>query len=187
MKILTLDAAGNPSKWVDLEKAVYYKAKGLVAWELGESAKMFHGGTNAISGLQSMIDVRSIISVRGPVQPAWQFKDPTFDREQLLRRDRCTCAFCGQEFREAELTMDHIQPESRGGPTSWMNIVAACKACNLRKANRTPEEAKMPLLYVPYVPNRWETFILGNRRILADQMDFLLQGVPKHSRLHPEN
>ena len=52
------------------------------------------------------------------------------------------------------------------------------------KANRSPERAGMPLLYVPYVPNRHEHFILRNRRILADQMEYLLAGVPKTSRLY---
>jgi len=64
------------------------------------------------------------------------------------------------------------------------NLVAACKACNNRKADRTPEAAGMKLHYVPYVPNRYEAFILSNRKILADQMEFLLQGVPKSSRMH---
>ncbi len=54
----------------------------------------------------------------------------------------------------------------------------------MRKGNRTPEEARMPLLYLPYVPSRWEDFILANRRILADQMAYLLAKVPAGSRLH---
>ncbi|MDO9612115.1 MAG: HNH endonuclease, partial [Serpentinimonas sp.] len=50
--------------------------------------------------------------------------------------------------------------------------------------NRTPEQARMPLLYTPYVPSLWEDFILRNRRILADQMEFLAARLPRHSRLH---
>jgi hypothetical protein len=79
--------------------------------------------------------------------------------------------------------MEHVTPSSRGGSTVWQNVVSACRACNQRKGNRTPESAGMPLLYVPYVPNRHEAFILANRRIVADQMNFLLAGVPRHSRL----
>ena len=64
-----------------------------------------------------------------------------------------------------------------------MNLVTADRYCNGRKGNRTPEEAKMPLLYAfPYIPNRNEAFILTNRRILADQADFLARGVSTHSR-----
>ena len=65
-----------------------------------------------------------------------------------------------------------------------MNSVTACRPCNTRKGNRAPEQANMPLIYIPYVPNRHEHFILRNRRILADQMEYLLAGVPRTSRLH---
>jgi hypothetical protein len=64
-----------------------------------------------------------------------------------------------------------------------MNCVAACKSCNSRKDNLTPEEANMKLIYVPYEPNHFEHMILLNRSILADQMEYLLAGVPKHSRI----
>jgi 5-methylcytosine-specific restriction endonuclease McrA len=93
------------------------------------------------------------------------------------------CAYCGVVHRESDLTVDHIVPESRGGRWTWMNLVTADRACNNKKDSRTPEEARMQLLYLPYVPNRHEFFILRGRRILADQMRFLLGGVPKHSRL----
>jgi 5-methylcytosine-specific restriction endonuclease McrA len=80
--------------------------------------------------------------------------------------------------------MEHVVPSSKGGTDSWMNLVSACKACNRRKANRTPDAAGMKLHYVPYIPNRYEAFILRNRKILADQMEFLLLGVPRNSRVH---
>jgi 5-methylcytosine-specific restriction endonuclease McrA len=70
------------------------------------------------------------------------------------------------------------------GRDHWMNVVTACKSCNHRKGNRTPEQAHMPLMYAPYVPSLWEDFILRNRRILADQMEFLMAHLPKTSRLH---
>ena len=59
-----------------------------------------------------------------------------------------------------------------------------CKACNGHKGSRMPEEANMTLLYLPYVPSLHEDMILRGRRILADQMDFLLASVPRSSRLH---
>ena len=65
-----------------------------------------------------------------------------------------------------------------------MSTGTACRSCNTRKGGQSPEQARMPLLYVPYVPNRHEHFILRNRRILADQMEYLLAGVPRTSRLH---
>jgi 5-methylcytosine-specific restriction endonuclease McrA len=64
-----------------------------------------------------------------------------------------------------------------------MNVVTACRGCNQRKSGRTPEEARMQLLYAPYVPNKAEYLILSNRQILADQMDFLAQHVTSQSRV----
>jgi 5-methylcytosine-specific restriction endonuclease McrA len=81
------------------------------------------------------------------------------------------------------LTREHIIPYASNGQDHWMNVVTACRACNHRKGPRTPEQAHMPLLYAPYVPSLWEDFILRNRRILADQMAFLISHVPKSSRL----
>ena len=75
---------------------------------------------------------------------------PRFTRQGMLRRDRYTCRYC----RRPNETMDHVLPESRGGPTSWLNCVTACNACNERKGCRTPEEAGMPMLWEPYTPSK---------------------------------
>lgn len=184
--ILELDAAGTPSRWIEPERATYYLTKGLVAWSLGEAAIVMRGGINARTGSQSTLALPPIMAIRGSVHASRHFKTPGVDRDALFRRDRYTCAYCGLVYRPAQLTADHVLPESRGGDWSWMNLVTACGGaggCNGRKDDRTPEEAKMPLLYLPYVPSRHEHFILSGRRILADQMEFLLAGVPAHSRL----
>ena len=90
----------------------------------------------------------------------------------------------GARFYPEDLTREHIIPFAQNGVDTWMNVVTACRACNHRKSSRTPEQAHMPLLYTPYVPSLWEDFILRNRRILADQMEFLMAHLPKNSRLH---
>ena len=72
---------------------------------------------------------------------------------------------------------------SRGGENTWMNCVTACIKCNTQKGARTPKEFGHELLYVPYEPNHYENMILQNRNILADQMEYLMGGVPKHSRV----
>ncbi|WP_163454405.1 HNH endonuclease, partial [Escherichia coli] len=91
--------------------------------------------------------------------------------------------YCGHSCLPEDLTREHIQPTSRGGQDSWMNCITACRPCNGRKGNRLPEEANMSLLYLPYVPSLHEDMILRGRRILADQMEFLLASVPRSSRL----
>ena len=108
---------------------------------------------------------------------------PPLNTRELFRRDRHMCAYCGGEFSYFRLTRDHITPLSRGGRDMWMNVVTACRHCNGHKRNRLPQESGMELLYAPYIPNKAEYLILTNRRILADQMEFLKQHVASHSRL----
>ena len=108
---------------------------------------------------------------------------PPLNNRELFRRDRHMCAYCGSEHGYFRLTRDHITPLSRGGRDTWMNVVTACRQCNGHKRNRLPQECGMELLYAPYVPNKAEYLILTNRRILADQMEFLKQHVASHSRL----
>ncbi|MGE4613934.1 MAG: HNH endonuclease [Planctomycetota bacterium] len=77
----------------------------------------------------------------------------TFSRLNLYRRDRNTCQYCGKRPGTRELTIDHILPRSRGGKLNWGNCVLACVSCNKRKANRTPDEARMKLLTAPIHPD----------------------------------
>jgi len=73
-----------------------------------------------------------------------------FNRRNLFRRDDHRCQYCGR--RGSDLTLDHVQPRSRGGPTSWENVVACCRPCNARKRDRTPQEAGMALARPPKAP-----------------------------------
>lgn len=184
MKVLKLSGQGLPQQWISLEEAVLHYAAGRVRWEMGTEVAVFHGGHNARTGLQSVIAVNSIIGTRGV--PAIHPCDlrPALTNDKLFARDRNLCAYCGHAFADGELTREHIRPVSRGGQDQWMNVVTACRPCNHRKGNRTPEQAGMALLYAPYVPSLWEDFILRNRRILTDQMGFLMAHLPRHSRLH---
>lgn len=178
--ILKLDITGNPVEWIDVEKAIHHYASDEVVFELGETIATLHGGWNKL-GVRSELSAKSIIAVRGESKTHKPYASMS-KNEHLFRRDRHICAYCGNEFKEHELTRDHIMPSSRGGKDTWMNLVSACKPCNVRKSNKTPEEARMQLLFVPYVPTRWEGFILSNRRILADQMDYLASKLPASSR-----
>lgn len=81
------------------------------------------------------------------------------NRKNVVWRDQNTCQYCGDKFCFSDLTMDHVVPKSRGGDRIWTNIVACCKKCNSKKSNRTPEEAKMPLIRKPIVP-RWNIHVL---------------------------
>lgn len=182
--ILVLDIAGTPVRWVDRESAAAYYASGKVRWELGADRLVLHGGISRLHGCRSTLEIAAIIAIDGPRWKIRGRQDRTpLSRSMVFARDRHVCAYCGGRFTQAALELEHVTPSSRGGLTVWQNVVSACRACNQRKGNRTPESAAMPLLYVPYVPNRHEAFILANRRILTDQMTFLLAGVPRYSRL----
>ncbi len=185
MKVLKLSAQGLPQSWISLEEAVLHYAADEVRWEMGERIALFRGGHNALTGRQSVIEVNSIIGTKGvPNINPFELR-PTLTNLKLFARDRHLCAYCGDHFADAELTREHIVPLGQRGRDHWMNVVTACKACNHRKGNRTPEQAHMPLLYAPYIPSLWEDFILRNRRILADQMEFLMAHLPKTSRIRP--
>lgn len=76
-----------------------------------------------------------------------------FSRRNIFKRDHYTCQYCGVQPGTEDLTLDHVLPKSRGGETNWTNTVLACLKCNKRKADRTPEEAKMHLRHQPVKPN----------------------------------
>ena len=77
---------------------------------------------------------------------------PAFSREHVFARDAYTCQYCRAVKEPSELNLDHVLPRSRGGITSWENIVTSCYPCNQRKAGRTPEEARMVLAKKPVRP-----------------------------------
>lgn len=182
--ILQLDIAGNPRRWITYEDAAYYYAKELVVWTPTTDGFTIYGGKNSLTGETSSINMNTIIAVRGDGVSRSSSRTPTLTNKALFRRDRNVCAYCGNEFKSDVLTRDHVHPRSRGGPDIWTNVVTACGPCNKFKDNRTPHEAGLKQLYVPYAPNLAEYLILMNRMILQDQMDFLISKVSKDSRLH---
>ena len=184
MDVLQLDVSGRPQAWISAREAAVLYATDGVAWTLGRTFRVLRGGIQRATGLQSRIELHPIVAVRGTVPSrAWR-QTPAITNTKLFARDRHLCAYCGGRFGPEELTREHIVPVSRGGGDAWMNCITACKPCNGRKGNRLPEEARMALLYLPYVPSLHEDMILRGRRILADQMEFLLASVPRTSRLH---
>ena len=77
-----------------------------------------------------------------------------FNRRNVFLRDDHMCQYCGKSFGHSGLSLDHVMPRSRGGETSWENIVAACLKCNVKKGGRTPQEAGMRLRNHPSKPRR---------------------------------
>jgi 5-methylcytosine-specific restriction endonuclease McrA len=181
-KILIIDSHGQPVRWALMQRAARYYAAGKVLTELGENIFGMAGGVQEATGLRSELLTSSIVMIRGRHRIPLGHAHVGLTKHRLFARDRHICAYCAGHFSESELTVEHITPVSRGGRHEWTNVVTACRSCNTRKGNRRPEEAHMPLAYVPYAVCRNEGFILSNRRILADQMMFLQATLPRHSR-----
>jgi len=168
-EILKLNKAGSPQDWIDFEAAATVKAKGLVLWEMGGVIKTLYGGIQQ-TGARSRLSLPAIIAVDGDVH---ERVVPRISNRILFARDDHMCLYCGREFPAGLLSRDHVIPRSTGGKDTWENCVTSCRKCNQFKADRTPEAAGMELLAVPFAPNLYEYFYLGNRRVLADQMQYL--------------
>jgi len=183
MTVLALDISGVPRAWVNHDEAISYYAKDLVAWTLGDVVAKYHGGTRK-DGTKSYLETASIIAVKGHGFDFNKHNRVVLTNNTLFARDRNVCAYCGNHFtNKRDLSRDHVIPRYHGGIDEWSNVVTACLPCNQKKGCQTLKEARMELLYVPYEPNHYEHLLLQNRHVLADQMEYLISGVPKHSRL----
>ena len=95
----------------------------------------------------------SVIALRDYIPSS---RRPAFTRFNVFLRDGFGCQYCGDDLPAQELTFDHVIPRSRGGRTSWENVVAACGPCNLRKGSKLPRECNMLPRQVPRQPTSWE-------------------------------
>lgn len=174
--ILKLDKAGRPVKWIAWETAVTLEFTNKVIWRYGAPFEIL-GGLN-VFGEQSRFFLHPVLSVDDQTLVRGN-ETPTITNRELFRRDKNLCLYCGDQFPVAKLSRDHIVPTCKNGANTWSNTVTSCIDCNLKKAGRTPEEARMPLLAVPYVPNHSEMLLLQNRKIIADQEHFLMERASK--------
>lgn len=183
-QILATDIAGNPFEWISAADAALYYANGKVAWDAGEREFLFRGGYSR-SGRQSLIAVKPVIAIAGSAVMARMLRHEIplgRDNRPLFLRDRMTCCYCAQRFRYSELTREHIIPRCKGGEDRWSNCATACRSCNQAKGSLDVAQFR-DLVYVPYVPCRFEHFILSGRNVLADQHSYLAAKLPAHSRL----
>lgn len=133
---LKLDAA-----WQPLEIISTYKAFNMC----------YSGRAKIVSSLLvGNLEIPSVIVLHNYVR-RFPFR-LSCNRRNVFWRDENQCQYCGNFFKFDELTMDHVEPKSKGGAKSWENIVTSCKCCNSKKRDRTPKEANMPLIRKPYSP-----------------------------------
>jgi len=185
--VLRTDVSGMPLEWIDYREAARLYHQEQVAYTCGSTLFRLLGGTNARSGRRTLLEVNSIVATVGHTgNPGNTRRDyvPPLNNQTLFRRDAFLCMYCAQRFTSRELSRDHIRPFSQGGKDMWTNVVAACRRCNNLKASRTPEQARMQLIAVPFTPTYAEYIFLKGRRVLADQMEYLVAHFPRSSPLH---
>ncbi len=136
-----------------------------------------------IRGTSMILNVPAVVRLRKAFR---RFAKPVkFSRVNIYARDEYRCQYCGVKCSISQLTYDHVIPRSRGGRTSWDNIVSCCYACNAKKANRTPAEAKMMLRSTPArptwmpaiqirvstksVPDAWRDYVYWTGEIDTDE------------------
>lgn len=136
-KVLVLNASYEPLNITSWRRAVILLLKGK-AEQIEHNGKM----VSEDLPLPTVIRLRSYVKI--------PYKEISLSRRNVLHRDSYTCQYCSD--RRHDLTIDHIIPRSRGGADTWDNVVAACLRCNVKKGDRTPREASMPLLTTPRRP-----------------------------------
>jgi 5-methylcytosine-specific restriction endonuclease McrA len=186
-QVLRTDVAGMPLEWIDYREAVRLYHTEQVAYACGTYLYTVCGGYSAHTGRRSAVDVSSIIATYGTSQGLAFVRDryvPPLNNRTLFKRDANLCLYCAMRFPTRELTRDHITPLSRGGKDVWNNVATACRRCNNHKGGFTPEQACMQLIAVPFTPTYAEYIYLKGRRVLADQMQYLLAHIPRSSPLH---
>ncbi len=185
--VLRTDVSGMPLEWIDFREAVRLYCQDAVVYACGSHLYTVHGGINAETGMRSLVEVNSIVATHGDTAALSELLHeyvPPLNNPALFRRDCGMCMYCGQRFSNGDLSRDHVTPLSRGGRDCWTNVVTACRRCNHHKGARTPEDAGMELLAVPFTPSFAEYIYLQGRHVLADQMAFLRAHFPRKSPMH---
>jgi len=132
--VLVLNASYEAINICNVKRAIKMVVKGVASVEEVYDEKLIHSPSVTMN---IPLVIRLINYVYIPHQSV------RFSRKNVLLRDQYSCQYCHKRFPAKELTLDHVLPISRGGKTTWDNVVTACKKCNRKKGGRTPKEARM--------------------------------------------
>lgn len=160
--VLVLNADYTPLTIAPLNRAfrLVYKEKAEVVSSNGKS----------ITTEKKEYDRPSVIRLYKYIY--FPYKKATLSRFNIYRRDGYRCMYCGSK---ESLTLDHVQPKSKGGTNSWTNLVTCCMKCNIIKGDRTPDEAGMTLLQKPFTPS-YLFFISNMHKVNEDWKAYLMDG-----------
>ena len=162
-KTLKLDSSYRPIEVVDSLEALVLCLVGK-AYAVETYAK-------EIRSVSKSFSLPAVIVLTRYVR--FKFKAIPCSRKNVIWRDKSQCQYCAKIFDKDSLTIDHVLPRSKGGGNTWTNLVAACKKCNQKKGDRTPEQANMDLLRVPAAPKTNVLLSLGSEPISHLWKDYL--------------
>lgn len=137
--------------------------KAFLLCYLNKAELVAESSQNKIRTVNHIFPYPSVIRLNKYVY--FPYKGVVLSRQNIFKRDNGTCQYCGSKD---QLTLDHIQPKSRQGRTSWDNLITACQICNAKKGDRTPEEAGMELKRKPFKPS-FVMFLRNFSGILDEQ------------------
>lgn len=153
MQTLVLNASYEVMKIVDWKRAV--------TWFFLDKVDIIEEYSKQIRTPSIEMKIPAVVRYRKLIKP--RYRALKFSRVNIYARDNFICQYCTRKVSQSKLTLDHVIPKSRGGPSSWTNCVACCIECNVRKADKTPKEAGMRLLHEPRQPSQNEAFALAIR------------------------
>lgn len=159
-RALVLNATFEPLSVVSWRRAVC-----LV---LGEKAEVVADDGNVIRSERLSVKAPMVIRLRYVVKVPYN-RHTAMSRRAVFARDGHRCGYCGAPAD----SIDHVVPRSRGGSNVWENVIAACRACNLRKRDRTPEEAGMRMSSVPRAPRELSWIVYSVPRVPEEWKPFL--------------
>jgi len=163
--VLVLNRNYQPVHVTSVKRAFSLLYQG-VAKAIDEQYKLYEfADWAALSATQDCITTvnRTIRVPRVLVLSAYEYLPKgrvRFSRLNIYARDQDTCQYCARTLPRSELNLDHVNPRTLGGKTTWENVVCSCVPCNLKKGGRTPEQAGMRLLRKPFRP-RWTPLFRG--------------------------
>ena len=143
-QVLLLNQDNTPLNIITVSKAYKLMARDKV-W-IDDSNDCYE-----LLSISKIVKIPKILILKYYVKLPYKKAAPS--RQNILRRDQYCCQYCGMDLTNKDATVDHVTPRSKGGASSWVNMVAACRKCNLDKGNRTPKEAKMELKTKPKEPS----------------------------------
>ena len=150
-RALLLNADYSPLHFISDIDAVVLIFKGRAEIVCLEDGKPSVWDDVFVTGSNVNIVIPATLKLLRRVNKRW--RTPKFRKKVLFNRDGWKCQYCSIKLCRDDVTIEHVMPSSRGGQTTWRNCVTACKPCNKKKANKTPDEASMKLLKVPTEPS----------------------------------